>query len=133
VADEVVVDASVMLRGLSPTHTTPDTVISIAEGSVVGHAPDLIVVEVANALATGARAGVQSVAEAGAAFELFASYPIELHRSGTFALEAIERAVADSLSVYDALYAAVARALDVPLVTADRRVADSVPGAVLVA
>jgi predicted nucleic acid-binding protein len=132
VADEVVVDASVMLRGLSPTHATPDTVISIAERSVVGHAPDLIVVEVANGLATGARAGVQSVAEAGAAFEVFASYPIELHASGTFALEAIERAVRSGLSVYDALYAALSAALDAPLVTADRRLADAVPGSVLV-
>jgi len=46
---------------------------------------------------------------------------------------AIELAATSDLSAYDSFYAVLAAALEVPLVTADRRLAAAVPGAVLVA
>jgi predicted nucleic acid-binding protein len=45
---------------------------------------------------------------------------------------AIDLAVRMGLSAYDAFYAVLAATLDAPLVTADRKLADAVPGAVLV-
>jgi predicted nucleic acid-binding protein len=44
---------------------------------------------------------------------------------------AVELAATRRLSAYDAFYAFLAEALDVPLVTADRRLAKLVPGTVL--
>ena len=45
---------------------------------------------------------------------------------------ALELAATRRLSGYDALYVVLAEALEVPLVTADRRLAELVPDAVLV-
>jgi len=44
-----------------------------------------------------------------------------------------ELALVRSLTVYDACYVVLAEALDVPLVTADRRLAEATPNAVLLA
>ena len=44
-----------------------------------------------------------------------------------------ELALVRSLTVYDACYVVLAEALDVPLVTADRRLAEATPSAVLLA
>ena len=104
----------------------------VAGGTDMALCSDLIVAEVASALATGARSGAYSAEQARASFELYSAYPIRLHRSGLLALEAIELSVTSGLSVYDSLYAVLAGALGVPLVTADQRLAAAVPGSVLV-
>jgi predicted nucleic acid-binding protein len=121
-----------MLRGLFPAGEKPDLLVGMGERALRGHAPDLIVAEVANALVVLVRAGQRSLEEARTAFAVFRSSPIELHSSVAFASEAIELAAAGRLSADDAFYAVLAEALDIPLVTADRRLASAVAHSVLV-
>jgi predicted nucleic acid-binding protein len=132
VADALVVDASAVVRALSPSHRIPEEVTAIAEGAARGHAPDLIVAEIVSALAVYVRAGARSLDEALAELEIFASLPLQLHDSGVLAASALERAATTLLSGYDALYAVLAETLEVPLVTADRGLARAVSGSRLV-
>ena len=129
---EAVVDASVVIRGLTTDGDAVDVLDRIAVGETGGHAPDLLVVEVSNALALAVRTEWRSLEDAQSLFELLAASPIELHSTAPLALAAIELAVRGELSAYESFYAVLAHALAVPLVTADRRVAAAVPGALLV-
>lgn len=131
-ADAVVVDASIVVRGLTTPGAAANVLGEIDAGDTVAHAPDVIVAEVSNALAVAVRADARSLDDAQAAFELFTSAPIELHSTIPLAPAALELAATSPLSAYDAFYAVLARALEVPLVTADRRLAAAVAGSVLV-
>lgn len=130
---EAVVDASVVVRGLTTQGDAADVLDQIAAGTTVGHAPDLIVAEVSNALALAVRTERRSLEDAQSLFGLLAASPIELHSTALLAPAAIELAAMSDLSAYDAFYAVLAAALEVPLVTADRRLAAAVPGTVRVA
>lgn len=129
---EAVVDASVAVRGLTTEGEAAHFIDQVAAGETVGHAPDLIVAEVSNALALVVRTERRSLEDAQSLFELLAASPIELHSTVPLASSAIALAATSGLTAYDSFYAVLARALDVPLVTADRGLAAAVPGAVLV-
>jgi len=130
---EAVVDASAVVRGLTTEGEAADLLDQVAVGTTVGHAPDLIVAEVSSALALAVRTERRSLEDAQSLFELLAASPIELHSTAPLASAAIALAATSELSAYDSFYAVLAQALEVPLVTADRRLAAAVPGAVLVA
>lgn len=121
------------MRGLTTTGEAADVLDQIAVGTTVAHAPDLLVAEVSNALARAVRTERRSLEDAQVLFGLLAASPIELHSTAPLAPVAIELAASSNLSGYDAFYAVLAAALEVPLVTADRRLAAAVPGAVRVA
>lgn len=129
---EAVVDASVVMRGLTTKGAAADMFDQIAAGATVGHAPDFLVVEVSNALALAVRTERRSLEDAQALFRLLVASPIELHPSAPLAPTAIELAATSVLSAYDSFYAVLAAALEVPLVTADRRLAATTPGSLLV-
>ena len=129
---EAVVDASVVVRGLTTEGDAADVFDRIAVGATAGHAPDLLVAEVSNALALAVRTERRSLEDAQSLSELLAASPIELHSTARLAPAVIELAARSDLSAYDAFYAVLAAALEVPLVTADRRLAAAVPGAVRV-
>jgi predicted nucleic acid-binding protein len=130
---EAVVDASVVVRGLTTDGDAADVLDQIAVGATVGHAPDLLVAEVSNALAVAVRAERRSLGDAQSLFGLLVAGPIELHSTVPLAPAAIELAATSDITAYDSFYAVLAAALDVPLVTADRRMAAAVPGALRVA
>lgn len=130
---DAVVDASVVMLGLTTKGEAADLFDEIAAGATVGHAPDLLVVEVSNALALAVRTERRSLGDAQSLFGLLEASPIELHSTVPLVLAAIELAATSELSAYDSFYAVLAAALEVPLVTADRRLAAAVPGAMLVA
>jgi predicted nucleic acid-binding protein len=125
---DVVVDASAFVRGLTTAGTAADWVDRILDGEVRAIAPDIVYPELANATVTAARFG------SGAATLLddFLGLPLETEPSFAFVRPAAEIALELGLSAYDALYVALAEALDAPLVTADRRLAAAYPGCELV-
>lgn len=129
---KAVVDASAVVRGLTTEGEAADLLDQIAAGYTVGHAPDLLVAEVSNAFALAVRTERRLLADAQSLFELLAASPIKLHSTVPLASAAIALAASSRLSAYDSFYAVLAHALDIPLVTADRRLAAAVPGAVLV-
>ncbi len=130
---EAVVDASVVVRGLTVAGDAADILDQIAAGATVGHAPDLLVPEVSSALALAVRTERRSLEDAQSLFGLLTASPIELHLTAPLAPAAIRLSAGSTLSAYDSFYAVLAAVLELPLVTADRRLAAAVPSAVLVA
>jgi len=132
-ATELVFDASAVFRGLTTQGHAAELLQRLEREEMVGHAPDVIVAEMANAVAVAARVEQRSLAEAEGVFSAFASSPLVLHPMKPMAGAAIDVAIRTGLSAYDAFYAVLSATLDVPLVTADRKLAAAVPSAVLVA
>ena len=130
---EIVLDASVLVRGLQRQAEEAIEIIDrIDDGSISAHAPDLIGPETASALLQHVRAGRSSPQAAVTMLEAATASKIIRYSSVQFARPALELAVETGLSAYDAFYAVLARALDIPLVTADRKLAAAVAGSVLV-
>jgi len=129
---EAVLDASAVVRGLTTEGEAADLLDDVVEGRTVGHAPDLVVSEVSNALALAVRSERRSLNDAQSLLEILAASPIQLHPATRLAPAALELAATSELSAYDAFYAVLAHALEAPFVTADRRLAAYVPRAVLV-
>ena len=119
-----VVDASVVLTWILG-QDVPTGSHAALEDHLTGHeplaAPELLHHEVANVLVTGARLPAEA---AGEAYDLFAGLEIATyslgHREHAHAILIASRY---RVSAYDAAYAALARALDCRLLTADVRLA----------
>jgi predicted nucleic acid-binding protein len=132
-AAEIVLDASALVRGvLRESDDATQIVASIAGGSLRAHAPDLIGPETANALVRLVRAGRSTPGAAATMLEAAASSAIVRHPSARFTRPAFELAVATGISAYDAFYAVLSELLELPLVTADRKLAAAVPNVILV-
>lgn len=130
---EVVLDASALVRALlHESDEAVEIVDGIADGSISAHAPDLIGAETANALLLLVRAGRTPPQAAVTMLEAATASAIVCYSSAQLARPAFELAVDTGLSAYDAFYAVLARMLDIPLVTADRKLAAAVGGSVLV-
>lgn len=131
-ATELVFDASAVFRGLTTGGEAASFIDRLRAGEAIGHAPDVILAEVANAVALAVRVGGRSLAEGEQWFGAVAASPLVLHPVRPMATAAIELAVRTGLSAYDAFYAVLSATLELPLVTADRKLAAAVPGALLV-
>ena len=90
------------------------------------HAPELFVLETANALWKSVRRQTRTVEEGVAMFENLRELPIQLHRHRDLALEAFDLSLRRGISVYDASYVALAVREVLPLFTADKRLAGAV-------
>jgi predicted nucleic acid-binding protein len=117
-----VVDASVVLGWVLDEAWRPATG-EVLEDHVTGReplvAPELLHYEVANVLVRGARLDASLGRDA---YDRFVGLDVETYALGRpeYGL-AIVLAVRHGVTVYDASYAALAKELDCPLVTADRR------------
>ena len=122
---EIVLDASALVRGLQRASEDATEIIEgIAEGAVRAHA--------ANALLQLHRAGRSTPEAAVAMLEAAAASALVRHPSAQLNRPAFEFAVATGLSAYDAFYAVLSEVLEMPLVTADRKLAAAVERSVLV-
>ncbi len=122
----IVTDASAVVDLLFADHDTRRPIEDALVGGAPLEAPDLITLEVLSAIVgvgRGRRLTRFEVAELVAAYRRL---PITSHLTHPYA----DRIAALSVrhSVYDASYVALAEALDVPLLTTDRRLARGVRG-----
>jgi predicted nucleic acid-binding protein len=93
--------------------------------------PTLVYAEVGHTVLRLQRARLVSRDQANDVLAALHSKAADSHPIETLTRSAWETALARSLSVYDACYVVLAEALGAPLVTADRRLAEATPNAVL--
>jgi predicted nucleic acid-binding protein len=123
----VVLDASVVVRALvSANSAAAEWVERLGDEDTVASEPDLLFVEVAQALLGYSRSGLLAADVARSHLEFVRLLPLTVWPSQELTTAAFDVALARSLSVYDACYAALAEAEDAVLVTADRRLASAV-------
>ena len=130
-AESVVLDASAFVR----FHTGSSAAVEFLRDAWMARsvilAPDLILAEVANSFLRYSRRGEISTADAREALDdlrrAVSVVPLAMLFPAAFDI-AVDR----DLTPYDAAYVELAEALDVPLITAERKLAASTPNAVLV-
>jgi predicted nucleic acid-binding protein len=93
------------------------------DGRVEALAPELVFAEVANALAVSTRGRKIGAADARDALRATIALPLRAVPLRLLSAPALERALAERISVYDACYLELAEAAGATLVTADRRLA----------
>ncbi len=116
----IVVDASVLVVALADDGPDGDTARTRLRGESLA-APELIDLEVASVLRRQLRAGALDDRRVRLALDDLFGIPMQ--RAPHRPLLARCWDLRDSLTVYDAAYVALAEALDVPLLTGDRRLA----------
>ena len=131
VGDAGVVDASVGIK-LFVAEPLSDQAYALFSGLSASppvdlYVPDLFFIECANILWKYVRRGQCPLATAQA--DLADLGLLQLHSTATKDLmeEALVLAVEHSISAYDACYAALARRLDLPLVSADKALCKAIP------
>jgi predicted nucleic acid-binding protein len=123
----IVLDASVVVEMLLRTSTAP-SIEDRLRGSASLHCPELLDVEVAQVLRRYVRSGDLDSARGEEAIADLVDLPIFRHEHRT--LLGRVWALRENLTAYDAVYVALAEALDTPLLTRDARLA-SVAGSLV--
>jgi predicted nucleic acid-binding protein len=117
----IVLDASAIVELVTETARGVAVARRIDDPRVGLHAPHLVDVEVAQALRRYEGAGDLGGGRATAALHAFLELDLERHDHGPLLPRAWE--LRANLTAYDAVYVALAEALDVALVTCDARLA----------
>lgn len=118
----LVVDSSVAVKWFIP-EVLSEQAARILDDSYELMAPDLLISEFANVLWKKIRRGEIETSEAREILAAFRRVPLEIHPGRELVEAALEIAVAQGRTAYDALYVALAVGQDCPLVTADDRLA----------
>ncbi|MGH7023741.1 MAG: type II toxin-antitoxin system VapC family toxin [Caulobacteraceae bacterium] len=115
------VDASALLEGLLRTAAAPRVDRRLLDAGESLHAPHLIDVEVAQVLRRYVAAGEIDEARGRAALADLVDFPLRRYPHGFLLTRVWE--LRANVTAYDAVYVALAEALDAPLLTRDRRLA----------
>ena len=115
----IVVDASLVLDLIIVTPAAKDIQLKLAAADKPLHAPEVLDLEVLQALRRQLRLKHLSPERAGIALEIFNSLPIK--RESHQRLIARIWALRDNLTAYDAAYIALAEAMEAPVWTRDRK------------
>ena len=118
-----VLDASAVVRALQGQPDAAAWIDRAWAGGAELAAPELLLVEVANALRGYAAQGILSPGDAGAMLRDVVSGPIEPVPLRLVAGAALAVAIESGLSAYDACYVALAEGTGAVLVTADGKLA----------
>ena len=121
----LIIDASVALKWFL-TESNSDEARQLLRGNEPLAAPDLLFVELANALWKKVRRGELPRSEAAALIEEFGSVGLMIVPSAKVLGDAFEIANATGRTVYDAVYIALAMRLDGIFVTADAKLVNGV-------
>jgi predicted nucleic acid-binding protein len=120
-----VIDASVAIKWVITEEGT-EAANRLRRSGTNFHAPDLLVPETGNILWKKVQRGELTQTEAHAACGILRLARIDIHAMRPQASLALQLAVELQHPVYDATYLALAKALNVPIVTADRRLVKKV-------
>ncbi|HEX4966416.1 MAG TPA: type II toxin-antitoxin system VapC family toxin [Thermoanaerobaculia bacterium] len=120
-----VVDASVVVKWFLP-EPYAEAAARLKRPDLDLHAPELLVLEVSNALWKHSRRGALDPAVAQEAVEALAVAPIRWHGLPSLFADAFRIASETSRSVYDCSYLALSIRLQQLTVTADRRFFDAI-------
>jgi predicted nucleic acid-binding protein len=115
-----VIDASVAIKWVITEDGTEAANLLCANGTAF-HAPGLLVPEIGNILWKKVVRNELTPAEAELACKILHFAQIEIHDMQCHSSVALTMALALEHPVYDTTYLALAQALDMPMVTADRR------------
>src|SRR5690349_2778305 len=118
-ARDVVIDASVASKWILPEPDSNAALAILHEDDVTFHAPELCLAEVLNVLWKRVRRGQLTNDEALAAHDLALELPVRQHAHQPIVTSAFAIALQYEITVYDALYVALARSLGTELITAD--------------
>jgi predicted nucleic acid-binding protein len=116
----LVIDASVVVKLFVPEEFSPEA-SSVLGDAYELHAPDLLVAEFGNALWKKVQRGSLTPVQASGIADSLAILPVQFHPSAPLLPKAVTIAVGRNVTVYDALYLALAENLRAPFVTADHR------------
>jgi len=126
ITEALVVDASVAAQWLLPEANTHEALQVLRLYPRLA-APDLIYPEVANALWKRVQRGEITAQQGEYLLNAFFSIPLQSHPSSALVHGAWQIAVDFGITIYDALYVALAELIQAPLVTADRRLYAQAP------
>jgi predicted nucleic acid-binding protein len=118
----LVIDANVAVKWFV-TQPGSAPALAIAKGDQELIAPDLLLLEAANAFWRSVRAGLMQADDAFEALSQAPAHFAKLCPSSELAGEALHLAIQLRHPVYDCTYLALARRENAPLVTADKRLA----------
>jgi predicted nucleic acid-binding protein len=124
-SDHVVIDPSVLIQAYVREPDT-DNVQALLDNlkqpaSVALHAPEFCVVECTNILWRHVRFQGMPIDQAQKAVRAITDLPLTIHLASTYLSDALSLGLAHELAVYDSIYIALAKTLDFPLITADRK------------
>ena len=118
----LIVDASVAVKWIVAEPLRDEALELVRQNDVV--VPDLLPVEVRNALVNRVRRRLATVEEARRAASAFRAVPLIVEPSADRLDEAFDLALAFEHPIYDCIYLALAVIRQLTLVTADRRMFD---------
>ncbi len=120
----IVVDASTLIEVLLRTPVAPAIEQRLFESGESLHAPHLLDIEVAHAVRRYALSGQIDSARGSGVLVILAALPLNRYPHALLLPRVWE--LRHNLTAYDAVYIALAEALDAPLLTRDRRLAAAV-------
>jgi len=124
----LVIDASVVIKAYVPeilSDRAVEVMSRLAEGELVLLAPDLLYPETGNILWKKRRLHELTGAEVDEIVDAISALPIKIEASRPVMPLAVTIAMQSGITVYDAMYVAVARIYETRMITADKKLVDA--------
>ena len=124
----LVIDASVVIKAYVPeilSDKAEEVLSRVADGELVLLAPDLFYPETGNILWKKHRLHELTPAEVDEIVDAISALPIKIEASRPVMPLAVTIAMHSGITVYDAMYVAVARIYETRMITADKKLVDA--------
>jgi len=124
----LVIDASVVIKAYVPeilSDKAVEVMARVADGELVLLAPDLLYPETGNILWKKRRLHELTLAEVDEIVDAISALPIKIEASRPVMPLAVTIAMHSGITVYDAMYVAVARIYETRMITADKKLVDA--------
>jgi predicted nucleic acid-binding protein len=124
----LVIDASVVIKAYVPeilSNKAEEVMSRVADGELVLLAPDLLYPETGNILWKKRRLHELTPAEADEIVDAIIALPIRIEASRPVMPLAVAIAMQSGITVYDAMYVAVARIYETRVITADKKLVEA--------